>query len=245
MKEECGVARLEAGAGIRFTQIAAARDRTELRLAERRERFGSVDVDPGGTVVLMGSWGRREVMSESDDDFMLLFEGAAREDAHPTMGRVAEVLEARGPGPEDVFGAQVWLGDLRGKIGRDEDTNTNLTRRMLFVLESVPVCGEDAFASARRALIAGYLDANVKDYRPPRFLLNNVIRYWRTIAVDFESKMRARKGEAGAFATRSSGFRARRSSPEDYCPSSSATDTPLPRCSATSTRGCPLRRSIG
>jgi hypothetical protein len=66
---------------------------------------------------------------------------------------------------------------------------------MLFVLESVPVCGEDAFASARRALIAGYLDANVKDYRPPRFLLNDVIRYWRTIAVDFESKMRARKGE--------------------------------------------------
>ena len=48
---------------------------------------------------------------------------------------------------------------------------------------------------ARRALIAGYLEANVKDHRPPRFLLNDLVRYWRTIAVDFESKMRARKGE--------------------------------------------------
>jgi hypothetical protein len=47
---------------------------------------------------------------------------------------------------------------------------------------------------ARRALIAGYLEANVKDHRPPRFLLNDLFRYWRTIAVDFESKMRARKG---------------------------------------------------
>ncbi len=35
----------------------------------------------------------------------------------------------------------------------------------------------------------------MKDYRPPRFLLNDLIRYWRTIAVDFESKMRERKGE--------------------------------------------------
>jgi hypothetical protein len=36
-----------------------------------------------------------------------------------------------------------------------------------------------------------------------------MIRYWRTIAVDFESKMRARKGEGWACAMRSSGSRAR------------------------------------
>jgi hypothetical protein len=29
---------------------------------------------------------------------------------------------------------------------------------------------------ARRALIAGYLEANVKDHRPPRFLLNDLVR---------------------------------------------------------------------
>jgi hypothetical protein len=190
-----GIARLEAATGTRFTRIAAARSRTERRLGERRERFGSVEVDAGATVVLMGSWGRREVTSESDDDFMVLFEGPRRQNAQPGIDRVAEVLGARAPGPEEIFGAQAWLEDLRGKIGRDEDTNTNLTRRMLFVLESVPVHGQEAYVRARRALLAGYLDANVKHHRPPRFLLNDVIRYWRTIAVDFESKMRARKGE--------------------------------------------------
>jgi hypothetical protein len=164
-------------------------------LAERRKRIASADLDPDSTVVLMGSWGRREVTSESDDDFMVLFEGAPRENAQPAIEQVAEALEARAPGPEEVFGKHVWLDDLRGKIGRDEDTNMNLTRRMLLVLESGPVGGEEVYARARRALIAGYLDANVKDYRPPRFLLNDVIRYWRTIAVDFESKMRVRKGE--------------------------------------------------
>jgi hypothetical protein len=53
---ESGVARLEAATGTRFAQIAAARSRTERRLGERRKRFGSIDCDPGATVVLMGSW---------------------------------------------------------------------------------------------------------------------------------------------------------------------------------------------
>jgi hypothetical protein len=147
------------------------------------------------TVVLMGSWGRSEVTSESDDDFMVLFEGTCRERARPTIDAVAELLGGRLPGSEDIFGKQVWLEDLRGKIGRDEDTNTNLTRRMLFVLESVAICGDATHVRALVRLLSGYLEANVKDYRPPRFFLNDLIRYWRTIAVDFESKMRNRQGE--------------------------------------------------
>ena len=99
----------------------------------------------------MGSWGRSEVTSESDDDFMVLFEGPERADAHPTIDAVAEVLGGPAPGLEDVFGRQVWLDDLRGKIGRDEDSNANLTRRMLLVLESVSVCGDATHARALAA----------------------------------------------------------------------------------------------
>lgn len=190
-----GVAGLEAATGIQFQHVASARAETDRLLLERRERFASVDVDDDVTVVLTGSWGRREITSESDDDFMVLFEGSARAGARPSVEEVAEVLGARAPGREDIFGAHVWLEDLQGKIGRDEDSNANLTRRMLLILESAPVCGEDVHARARRSLLAGYLEANVKDHRPPRFLLNDIVRYWRTIAVDFESKMRARKGE--------------------------------------------------
>jgi hypothetical protein len=113
----------------------------------------------------------------------------------PTVDEVAVILEARAAGREATFGSQAWLEDLRSRIGRDEDSNTNLTRRMLFVMESVPVAGEDVYLRARRALLTGYLQANVKHHRPPRFLPNDVIRYWRTMAVEFEGKMRARKGE--------------------------------------------------
>ena len=190
-----GVAGLEAAAGVAFPHVAKARSETETRLVERRDRIARVEIDEKVTVVLMGSWGRREITSESDDDFMVLLASPSDESTKPSVEDVATALGGRPPGAAGAFGRQVRLGDLLEKIGRDEDTNANLTRRMLLMLESLAVCGEQVRSDARRALIAGYLDENVKDYRPPRFLLNDLIRYWRTIAVDFESKMRAREGQ--------------------------------------------------
>ena len=59
VNESRGVARLEAATGSRFERIASARHETERRLNERRERLTALDIDAGGTIVLMGSWGRR------------------------------------------------------------------------------------------------------------------------------------------------------------------------------------------
>jgi hypothetical protein len=43
-----------------------------------------------------------------------------------------------------------------------------------------------------RRVLDAYLDptADGGDYHPPRFLLNDLVRYWRTICVDFEGKHR-------------------------------------------------------
>ena len=109
----------------------AARAETKRRLRERRERFESVEVDDDSTVVLTGSWGRHEITNESDDDFMVVFEGSMRDGARPSVDQVARILGGRPPGVEEIFGKPVALEDLREKIGRDEDTNANLTRRML------------------------------------------------------------------------------------------------------------------
>jgi hypothetical protein len=58
----------------------------------------------------------------------------------------------------------------------------------------VPVAGEDVWARARSAVVASYLGPSARDFRPPRFFLNDVVRYWRTVAVDFEGKDRQRGG---------------------------------------------------
>jgi predicted nucleotidyltransferase len=189
--------RLSKETGVDFPRIFEARRRTEEALEDRRRKLATLRADDDVAVVLMGSWGRGELTSGSDDDFMLLIDGESRESVHPTIDEIWEALGAEGrpPGREEVFGVPVFSHDLCNKIGLEEDGNKNLTRRMLLVLESVAALGEDNCRDVKAAVLGKYLDKSVKAYRPPRFFLNDVIRYWRTIAVDFEAKHRSRDGE--------------------------------------------------
>ena len=199
--------RLADVAGVDFPNLFAARERTDSALKERHEKLAELDRDSDVSVVLMGSWGRAELTSGSDDDWMVLVYGRERKYVVPTIPQVAEVLGNQ-PGPEDLFGKVVYSDDLKNNIGLDRDTNANLTRRMLLLLESVPVVGEHAWRGAREEVLAGYLQEPIKDYRPPRFFLNDVIRYWRTVAVDFEAKFRERS--ASGFGLRNAKLRTSR-----------------------------------
>jgi hypothetical protein len=137
----------------------------------------------------MGSWGRRELTSGSDDDFMVLVRGGPRLLVHPTIRSVKKVLD-RAPGRQGVFGRAVFSEKLVNEIGLDGDDNSNLTRRMLFILESAPATAAGTYRVVREEVLDRYLDESVKPYRPPRFFLNDVVRYWRTMCVDFAGKER-------------------------------------------------------
>jgi hypothetical protein len=192
-----GLRKLADLATAEFPALFGARERTEAQLEDRTRKLADLGCDRDIAVVLMGSWGRGELTSESDDDFMVLVNGAPQVDLESTMDAVSEVLgdDDRRPGREGIFGQPVSAAELRENIGLDRDSNANLTRRMLLLLESVPVYHAYAWAEARSACLQGYMEPGVKPYRPPRFLLNDIVRYWRTLAVDFEGKHRSRRGE--------------------------------------------------
>lgn len=173
--------------GRDFQNLRKARERTKAGLEERRTRLGNLQHSAGASVVLMGSWGRAEVTAGSDDDFMVLVQGAERSGIEPSGEAVRGVLD-RAPGGQGIFGDPVFSDNLAQNIGLDRDDNSNLTRRMLFLLESVPVTGDEVYEIVRDEVLSRYLDESVKAYRPPRFLLNDVVRYWRTICVDFAGK---------------------------------------------------------
>ena len=61
---------------------------------------------------------------------------------------------------------------------------------MLLMLESQPVANDVVHRRCWEQVLDGYLDDADKPYRPPRFFLNDLIRYWRTICVDFVGKER-------------------------------------------------------
>jgi hypothetical protein len=174
-------------AGRDFPHLIEARERTKGGLEERRARLGDLQHSAGTSVVLMGSWGRAEVTAESDDDFMVLVQGAERSGIEPSGEAVRGVLD-RAPGGQGIFGDPVFSDNLAQNIGLDRDDNSNLTRRMLFLLESIPVTGDEVYGVVRDEVLSRYLDESIKDYQPPRFLLNDVVRYWRTMCVDFAGK---------------------------------------------------------
>src|SRR3954454_3640838 len=101
---ETGVEALATATNQDFAPIAAARARTAHGLDERRARLAHLDLDADACVVLMGSWGRHEVTSASDDDAIVLFGGTPRQSARPTAGAVADALGGPAPGREGLFG---------------------------------------------------------------------------------------------------------------------------------------------
>lgn len=194
--------RLQQLTGQPFAALTAARALTARRIAERGALLEDLAVDAHVAVVLMGSWGRYELTGGSDDDYMVLVRGFAPAEEWASeqvvAAKVAERFERdpggfSAPGRQGVFAEVVYSADLM-RVGLDDDTNTNLTRRMLLVLESTAACNPDVLAGVRRDVIYDYLSDAMKDRRPPRFLLNDLVRYWRTIGVDFVAKDRERQG---------------------------------------------------
>ena len=168
--------------------LLAARERTADALEDLRARLATLPRDPDAAVVLFGSWGRWEVTPGSDADWSVLVDAAPRAAVRP-----AAVDLGRGPSATGSFGGAVFVEPLSEQVGLRADSWDNLTLRMLLLLESVAVAGEDVHRRCVERVLGTYV-REVDPYRPPRFFLNDLIRYWRTIAVDFEGKARAEDG---------------------------------------------------
>lgn len=218
-------------AGREFPHLFTARKRTASGLADRSQRLQGLSHSPDASVVLMGSWGRAEVTAGSDDDFMLLVHGVERDAVEPSMAAIGSVLDSS-PGTQGIFGVPVFSGRLVHDIGLDQDDNSNLTRRMLFLLESAPVTGAEAYRAVREEILDRYVDDSVKAYRPPRFLLNDVVRYWRTLCVDFAGKEHEAR-RSGDCETPSCAPRARSSLPVACSPPWNAFDLTWARFATT------------
>ncbi|OJH44218.1 hypothetical protein [Paracoccus sp. SM22M-07] len=138
-----------------------------------------------------GSVARREVTSGSDVDlFFLTLDGdlAAAKSAQEEYRAKLVEKGIKMPAHGGVFENPLRTTQLTATIGGEDDTNTYITRRMLYLLEGEWVANESGFNDLRSTLIARYISEDLDDQKIVRFFLNDVIRYWRTICVDFEHK---------------------------------------------------------
>jgi hypothetical protein len=203
-------------AGIAIPHIRETRAYTTARLEEIRAAFRVEELPATVSVCVFGSWARDELTPSSDDDWALLTAGELGEEQFdPDVLRALDVAtthlggEGHEPGSTSTFGVPFDMHTLAANIGLEGDTNKNLTRRMLLLLESRGLSGP-VHAAACEEVLACYMNYGIKDYRPPRFLLNDLTRYWRTICVDFEGKHSNTEGKDPKWVSRNAKLRTSR-----------------------------------
>ncbi|MEN2976085.1 hypothetical protein P7L78_15950 [Tistrella bauzanensis] len=153
-------------------------------------------------VVVCGSYGRGEAGPQADLDSYVLYDPRAaagkRGDgcemaARQLAGRVhraAAIAGIRQPADGGAFEATQSADALINTIGGVEDGNQITTRRLLMLLEGRALAGAPVFRRSLDGLIATYVQDHHGRDDPATFLLNDVIRYYRSICVDFEMKTR-------------------------------------------------------
>lgn len=189
--------------GIELPNLRKASDRTAERVNVARkavdgyltERLGGDrDRDSEPIVTAFGSMAREEMAPGSDFDYLVILRTLERDPAKIQLYRESAVvaLEQLGldpPGSSGLFGCAISGTDLVNTIGLDTDTNLHLSRRILLLEESLGLNAVAGHGDLIETIAARYLHES-RSGQPcvPHFLLNDVLRYWRTIAVDFEAK---------------------------------------------------------
>jgi len=180
-----------------YPHIAGAGRHSEAVVQRIREDLSALlDASPHReqlSVVATGSYGRNEACTESDLDYFILLDGCAAADILEEKAQIKQVIDryiARETGDSGFFGGQATqdFAQLVEHIGGSQDSNRSLTRRVLLLLEGRSLYGDERFASLRRRLMAAYIRKGSRDKSISRFLLNDVIRCYRTIATDVQHK---------------------------------------------------------
>lgn len=169
--------------------IADRKRFTSAKLSEIRSALDTVA--PGNLLVaVVGSYGRHEACEHSDLDFVPISVDEKRV-PHVVLRAVHKALTRhvpKKPAKEGAFGTCISRDELLRNIGGNEDTNQNITRRMLLLLEGSWLTGKAEFERLRNDILNRYIPHDIRDHQLAMLLLNDIIRYWRTMAVDYAHK---------------------------------------------------------
>ena len=197
---------MNGGQSPAWVNLFKARADTAAALASLQAKLPNELPAGDVSIIVSGSLGRGDFTSGSDIDWNLLLDGVA-DPQHFTLAKdiaaaVKDFADKR-VGREGAFGGHIVSHDLIHRIGGEGDTNSNLTRRMLLLLETTSIGPSLAFDRTFKNVLNRYLIEDQGFWRGttrlghhvPHFLLNDLTRFWRTMTVDFAYKLRDRDGK--------------------------------------------------
>lgn len=187
-----------------LSELERRRGHSARRLEELGKRLEAAEHEFGSRacIYVTGSYGRGEASESSDVDAFLVA-GPQPTDSSPSCGRLdsmcllaALIRACREMGFPEFSNDGEYLtyydvGKLCKNLGQPNDDSSNtLTARLLMVLEGAPILGKQVFEAG----IAEVLESYWRDYRDhsesfvPAFLINDILRLWRTFCVNYEAR---------------------------------------------------------
>jgi predicted nucleotidyltransferase len=160
-------------------------------------------------IYVTGSYGRLEANEYSDLDLFFINKGSLKTNRVSNINKT--LIDARLINltrdlnfPEFSGDGEYlkihYLNDMKDDLGSPLDDFSNLfTARLLLLLESRPLYNEGVYNDALKDVVGTYF----RDYHDhhsdfkPIFLVNDIIRYWKTLCLNYEHK-RNRKEEEPA-----------------------------------------------
>nr|VFK09509.1 MAG: Nucleotidyltransferase domain-containing protein [Candidatus Kentron sp. LPFa] len=184
---------------LRNTDSFKERNEESLRkIKEIRKEFEKI-LEPtqyGGLKVSIfcgGSLGRGDAGSVSDLDLFILADNKGKDirrmDALKLLADAININKKL-KYPEFSNDGQYFkvysFPDMFEKLGSPNDDVENLfTVRMLLLLESRPILNEELYKKQIDKVLNHYFrDSSGKDSFRPLFLVNDVLRYWRTVCLN-------------------------------------------------------------
>ena len=177
--------------------LASRRAESRARLADVRDAFKDCDTIRNRSLAVFcaGSLARMEAGAKSDLDLFVTTD----EDGKP-LGRLFEIelfselmainrkLEFPDFSNDGEYLQIHRMEDLKSLTGSRFDDSANLfTARMLLILESQPVANDGVYGEHLHEILGHYY-RDRKGEKPfrPIFLLNDLLRYWRTLCLNYE-----------------------------------------------------------
>ena len=178
-----------------FKAMTDFKENSKIFLDKMRAAAKDMFENPSNFIIgVNGSIARGEATSGSDVDLFFLSLDEDPESLKPLglfqsqFGDKLNELGLKPPAKGGVFEVPHSTAATLKTIGGQNDSNETITRRMLILLEGEWIYNKAAFLGFRSKLIDQYVPDDIEDKKICLFLLNDIIRYWRTICVDFEYK---------------------------------------------------------
>lgn len=176
---------------------------SETKIAELKSAFGSateVSSLPDLTIFVTGSYARLEASEFSDIDLFFVSNKKleALEDPNIRSLRmfskvvaICDELKFPGFSNDGEYLKILEKSTILDHLGdRDDDYLNHFTARLLMILESQVVAGQNIYEIVLKDILEAYFrdyPDHPKNFKPT-FLVNDILRFWKTLCLNYENK---------------------------------------------------------